>query len=321
LNRKWLALIPIGALFAALWSVRLPYYSEGPGPARDVEPLIRVTGHRQFGSGGHFILTSVSFQSLNVFQALGAWVDPRRSIVSENLFLAPGETEQQENVRAQSEMDQSKIDAAIVVLSRIAGYPRAHGRGVLVENVGSGCPADGKLFPGDRIERIDGHPILSVQEFKRVLAHRPAEAPVHIHGTAGGEAFDVTLVRRPCAGIERPLIGVTDVPTFPFGVSISSGDIGGPSAGLMWALGLDDLLTPGDLTGGRTIAGTGTIAPDGSVGPIGGVGDKVAAAKAAGAKVFLVPAGNLAEARAGSEGVRLVPVKSFAQALSYLRRP
>jgi Lon-like protease len=318
-HRKLLAIVPIAALLAVAWSVKIPYYSEGPGPAEDVEPLIHVEGHRLFASGGHFILTSVSFASLNVFQAIGAWLDPTRSVVPETVFIAPGETEQQANQRAISQMDQSKIDATYVVLSRLAGYPRAHGRGVLVEAVGAGCPAEGKLFPGDRIDRLDGRPILSLDQFQRMLVHIPAGRPIRLHGTAGGEAFTVQLTRHPCTGSKRPLIGIYDVATFPFGITISSGDIGGPSAGLMWALGLYDLLTPGDLTGGRIVAGTGEIARDGTVEPIGGVQDKIAAARAAGAKVFLVPVANLAEARTVSGDLKLVPVRTFSQALAYLR--
>ena len=90
----------------------------------------------------------------------------------------------------------------------------------------------------------------------------------------------------------------------------------------MWALGLYDLLTPGDLTGGRTIAGTGQIAVDGAVIPIDGVQEKIAAAADAGAKVFLVPEGNLKAARSGGDhGLELVPVSSFDDALAYLQRP
>jgi PDZ domain-containing protein len=319
-NRRLAALIPLAALLITAWSVQLPYYSEGPGPARDVQPLIRVRGHETFPSGGHFILTSVSFHSLNVFQAVAAWLDPARSILSEDLFLAPGETVQQADQRSLSEMDQSKIDAAYVVLSRLAGYPRAHGRGVLVETVyGPDCPATGKLFPGDRIDEVDGHAILSTEDFDRQLERIPLAKPVHLHGTAGGEDFDVSMVRRVCAGSDRPLIGISSIATFPFRVTISSGDIGGPSAGLMWALGLYDLLTPGDLTGGDTVAGTGVIEPDGTVGPIGGVQDKIAAARASGADVFILPQGNLAEARPAAHGLRLVPVRRFGQALAFLR--
>jgi PDZ domain-containing protein len=107
--------------------------------------------------------------------------------------------------------------------------------------------------------------------------------------------------------------------SFPFDVQISSGEIGGPSAGLMWALGLYDLLTPGDLTGGRTIAGTGQIALDGTVIPIGGIEEKLTAAADAGATVFLVPQGNMEAARAsGGHGLELVPVATFDDARAYL---
>src|SRR5205823_2410417 len=133
MTRKLAALVPIGALVVAMWAVRLPWYSEGPGPARDVEPLISVGSHQTYPSAGHFILTSVSFLDLNVFGAIRAWLDPNVSIVPQTTLVAPGETEQQANQRAVSDMDESKIDAAIVVLSRLAGYPKAHGRGVLVE--------------------------------------------------------------------------------------------------------------------------------------------------------------------------------------------
>src|ERR671936_533992 len=122
MTRKLWVLVPVAALFAALWTVKLPYYAGGPGPAREGEPLIHITGDQEFASTGRFILTSVSFQSLNVFQAVGAWLDPARSVVSQSVFIAPGETEQQANERAISDMDESKIDAAYVVLSRLAGY-------------------------------------------------------------------------------------------------------------------------------------------------------------------------------------------------------
>jgi Lon-like protease len=329
MTRKLAAIVPIGALLVAMWAVRLPYYSEGPGPAKDVEPLISVGTKQTFPSAGHFILTSVSFLTLNTFGAIAAWLDPNKSIVPQSALIAPGETQQQANQRAVSDMDQSKIDAAIVVLSRLAGYPKNHGRGVLVEGYpilretgypDQRCPATGRLFPGDVIDSVNGTPTPSVQALNHVLDAIPVSKPVTIHGAAGGQAFNVTVRRRPCADSKRPLIGIDTEPTFPFHISISSGDIGGPSAGLMWALGLYDVLTPGDLTGGRIVAGTGEIEPNGQILPIGGVQKKVAAARAAGATVFLVPAGqNYRDARKVAGDITLVPVKSFGQALDYLR--
>jgi len=312
--------VPIAALLIALTEVTLPYYAEGPGPAKEVEPLIHVSGRQVFASNGKFVLTSVSGAPVNLFQAIGALMNPTKVLVSENLFVFPGESQQQASNRAFSEMDESKLDATSVVLARVAGYPKSHGPGVLVENVFAGCPAVGRLFVGDLILSVDGASIASEVDFERRLGAIPNGQPLRITGTAGGKRFTITLTRRPCAQSRRPLLGITTIANFPFHVSISSGDIGGPSAGLMWALGLYDLLTPGDLARGRVIAGTGVINPvDGSVGPIGGVRDKIAGAKASGAKVFLVPKGNLAEARPAAQGITLVPVASFRQALDNLR--
>jgi Lon-like protease len=311
--------VPVATLLIVLTEVTFPYWSEGPGPAREVESLIRVSGHQVFQSEGTFILTSVSGHPLNLFQVLGAWIDPKRSVVSEELFVFPGESEHQADQRASSEMDQSKLDATALVLGMLAGYPKEHRGGVLVEAVGSDCPAAGRLLVGDRLESVDGTPIRSESDFERLLKFVPPARPIRLSGRAGGKAFSVTLTRMPCSGFRRPLIGINTIANFPFLVRISSGDIGGPSAGLMWALGLYDLLTPGDLAGGRTIAGTGTIDLLGRVGPIGGVRDKIVAAREEGASVFLVPNGNLREARTAAKGITLVPVKTFEDALRYLR--
>jgi PDZ domain-containing protein len=314
-----MAAIPIAAFAIALSAVPLPYFGEGPGPAREVEPLIHVTGPQRYPSEGKFVLTSVSFRSLTLPKLIAAWRDPAESVVPESLLVFPGETQQHADLRSISEMDTSKIDATYWVLSRLKGYPKDHGAGTLVEAVGSGCPADGRLFPGDLIRSVNGHDIPDVTSLDRVLKGIPTSSPLTIRVTAGGATTDVRLTRRRCGGLHRAVIGISTVPNFPFDVTISSGEIGGPSAGLMWALGLYDLLTPGDLTGGRTIAGTGTIDPQGKVGPIGGVENKIAAAENAGATAFLVPVDNLAAARTVPTHMRLVPVRTFQDALGYLR--
>jgi PDZ domain-containing protein len=317
-SRRGLAAIPIAAFVLALAAVPLPYYSEGPGPAREVEPLIHVTGPQVYPSQGKLVLTSVSFQSLTLPKLIGAWRDPAESVVPQSVLVFPGETQQHADQRSLSEMGTSEIDATYWVLSQLKGYPKDHGAGALVEAVGSECPADGRLFPGDLIRSVDGREISDVPTLDRVLKGIPASAPLSLRVTAGGSTTDVRLTRRRCGGLHRAVIGISTVPNFPFDVSISSGDIGGPSAGLMWALGLYDLLTPGDLTGGRTIAGTGTIDPTGKVGPIGGVENKIAAAQQAGASAFLVPVDNLADARTVPTDMRLVPVRTFQDALAYL---
>jgi PDZ domain-containing protein len=317
-SRRALAFIPIAAFALVLSAVPLPYYGEGPGPAREVEPLIHVTGPQLYQSKGKFVLTSVSFRTLTLPKLFGAWRDPAESVVPESLLVFPGETQEHANERSISEMDTSKIDATYWVLSRLKGYPKDHGPGALVEEVGTGCPADGRLFPGDLIQSVNGREIADDRALSRVLKDIPTAAALSIRVTAAGETATIRLTRRRCEGLHRAVIGIDTVPNFPFDVRISSGDIGGPSAGLMWALGLYDLLTPGDLAGGRTIAGTGTIDPAGHVGPIAGVENKIAAAQAAGATVFFVPVDNLADARTVPTTMRLVPVRTFQDAMDVL---
>ncbi|MGZ6545071.1 MAG: YlbL family protein [Actinomycetota bacterium] len=306
------------ALFAG-W-VQLPYYSLGPGPARQVQPLIHVTGHQEFPSHGALIMTTVSFRHLSAFGMLLAWLDPNESVVSQEQLFTPGESAAQEVRRSLTQMDQSKIDAAYVVLHQLAGYPKDHGDGALVEFVYPGCPAENQLQAGDLVHAIDGTPVHSQQGAAKALDAAPAAEPVTFTISTGGRTRDVAVTRSACiTGSSKPLIGINLIDPFPFGIQISSGDVGGPSAGLMWALGLYDILTPGDLTGGKVVAGTGTIDTQGNVGPIGGIQDKVVAAERAGAQMFLVPQANMADLRGVDTGsMRLISVSTFQQALDAL---
>ncbi|MGH3670280.1 MAG: S16 family serine protease, partial [Pseudonocardiaceae bacterium] len=105
----------------------------------------------------------------------------------------------------------------------------------------------------------------------------------------------------------------------PFTTTITLADVGGPSAGLMFALAIVDKLTPGALAGNIFVAGTGTIVPAGQVGSIGGIPLKMISAREAGATVFLVPAGNCAEAvQHVPAGLRLVRVNTLTDAVHAL---
>lgn len=312
-----LALVLAFVLSGTVW---LPLYSLGPGPAREVLPLIQVSGHPEYGSSGRFVMTSVRFRQLTALGALRAWLDPDQAVVPRSDLFTPGETRTEEHRRAISQMDQSKLDATSVVLSDLTGYPREHRPGALVEAVVPGCAADGELYPGDLIRAIDGQAIRGAAQASRLIESARSGSSLTFDIRAGGEHHLVDLRRAPCGGKDEPLVGVSLISNFPFRVLIESGDVGGPSAGLMWALGLYDLLTPGDLTAGRTIAGTGQIGLDGTVYPIGGIEEKVVAADHAGASVFLVPADNIAAARAaGDDGIVLIPVSSFQDAVDRLQ--
>jgi PDZ domain-containing protein len=304
--------------FGAGW-VPLPFFSFGPGPAREIVPLIHVDGAPTYGSSGHLVMTTIRFTQVTALGALAAWIDPEQVVVDEEVVYPPGLSPSEEEQRATSQMDQSKIDAAAVVLSEVTGYPREHGPGALVEFVGSGCPADGRLFPGDLIVRIAGERVDSRGEASRLIDAIPVGDPIRFRVDADGEMHDVAVTRGRCPGTDEPLLGVLLVEPFPFEITIESGDVGGSSAGLMWAVGLYDLLTPGDLTGGRTIAGTGTIDLDGNVGPIGGILDKVVGAREANADIMLVPRDNFDEVRDVDAGdLTLIPVSTFDEAVESL---
>ncbi len=315
-------LIPSAVLALCLSVVDLPIWVESPGGARSVLPLITIDGAPTYGSDGQLLLTTVNVGRVNVFYALRAWADPAARVISEREILPRGVTDREYDRVSLSQMDQSKIEAARVVLGRVAGYPEEHGPGALIEFVGEGCPADGRLFPGDVILEVDGEAIDSAREASRSIDAVPVGRPVAFRIDADGEVRNVRVARGRCPGEEEALLGVVLVEAFPFEISIESGDVGGPSAGLMWALALYDLLTPGDLTRGRTIAGTGTIDAEGSVGPIGAVRDKVAGAQGVEADIMLVPRSNLRELRDVDLGeLDLIAVSTFDDALEALRPP
>jgi PDZ domain-containing protein len=321
LRRKRVVLyVTIGVIAGLAVTVYVPWYAVGPGPARAVQPLIRFEDRTRYESQGSFVMTSVRYTRLTGFDMFLAWLDPDRAVVARSVLYPDGEDVQVERERSISQMDSSKLDASAVVLRAIEGYPKDHGDGVLIESVVPGCAADGELFPGDRILSIDGEPVDSYRQASRAIEAAPSGSTLTFDLSVDGDPETVDLVREPCGAEEtKPLVGVRMINSFPFQVSISSGEIGGPSAGLMWALGLYDLLTPGDLTSGRTIAGTGQIALDGTVIPIAGIEEKLVAAADAGASVFLVPQGNMRAARAsGDHGLELVPVATFDDALAYL---
>jgi PDZ domain-containing protein len=309
----------VAAAAAVGWP--LPYYSEGPGPARDVLSSIIYEGRPRYEPAGHMELTTVRYQQLTGLTALRAWIDHTLAIVPASTVYPPNVPIDVTKQRSISEMDQSKIDATAAALRALHGYPKDHGAGALIEATVSDCPADGELFPGDIITAIDGTPVRDTAQAGKLFDKIPVDQPLHFDLNVDGSVEHATFTREPCGPKREPLVGISMLDVFPFDITFSSEDIGGPSAGLMWALGLYELLTPGDLTAGRTIAGTGQIAPDGTVYPIGGIRDKVVAAERAGATLFLAPADNMAELEGVDTGdMQVVSVANLDDALAALRQ-
>ena len=319
-RRRALALAPAAALLVSLAVVQLPLFALFPGPARDVFPLIRIEGTQTSDPNGHLFLTTVSYRYVDVISAVVGWLDPAVDVVPEDAILPPGQTEEEYDRVTRSQMDESKIAASVSVLSRLTDYPDDHGHGALVQDVVEGSAADGRLFPGDLIVAAQGREIEDVDALSRAIDATEGRRRLLLRVEAGGEERRVVARPRVEDEEEGPILGVVLVESFPFDIVIESGEIGGPSAGLMWAIGLYDLLSDEDLVAGRRIAGTGAIDLRGTVLPIGGVEEKVRGAERNDATLFLVPRENLQDARAVAEDIELVAVGDLAEAVRYLTR-
>jgi PDZ domain-containing protein len=319
-----LALVVVGA------ALPVPYVALAPGPVTDTlgssggRPLISIDGHPTYPARGRLDLTTVAVSGgpddrLDLGRAVLGWVDPTVAVVPKSLVYPPGRTAKEVEAENAQEMQESQ-EAATAAALRELDIPVA--MTVAVAQVGSRVPAAGRLRPADVIRAVDGAPVTSVTTLRRVMARVRAGATVTLDVVRDGRRLAVAVPtdampdepNRARLGI-RPRNGYR----FPFRVLIRIKDVGGPSAGLMFALGIVEKLTPADVAAGRHIAGTGEIDADGVVGPIGGVQQKVVAAAATDATIFLTPAKNCAEARrVRSDGLRLVRVVDLAQALDAL---
>ncbi len=221
------------------------------------------------------------------------------------------------------QMDRSEEVAAAVALRELGYDVDAKPEGALVVAVAPDAPAAGKLEPTEVIVAVDGAPVRTPDDLRRLIAkHKPGET-VRLRVRAGGttRVVEVGTIESPDEP-GRPIVGIqveqfADI-KLPIGVEIDLGGVGGPSAGLAFALDVVEELR-GDVDRGLRVAVTGELELDGSVAPIGGVKQKVIGARRSGADVFLVPAGdNAVEARRHAGDLRIIPVESFGQALRAL---
>lgn len=309
----------------------VPYVALLPGPVTDTlgtakgeAPLIRVVGRTTYPTTGHLYLTTVEVygdpqHQPTLLSALSAWLDHTKAVVPQQLIYPPGQTDKQVEQQNAQEMEESQQHAITAALRQLGIPVRQQ---VVVAEVTKGAPAEGRLRVGDVLLSVDGTTVTDEPTLRRLISrHKPGEQ-VHLQVRRDGKTLAVTVGTVAAQdNTKRAIVGVlTDVHhTYPFTVAVDLKDVGGPSAGLMFALGIVDKLTPGDLTGGRSIAGTGTIDDTGTVGPIGGIQQKVIAAGRAGVSVFLVPAADCASARSTEHNrVELVRVDTLSTAVKAL---
>jgi PDZ domain-containing protein len=316
-------------LAAASALLPVPYVALKPGPTTNTlgqvagTELIRIDGRQTYPDKGHLDLVTVSVQGgprqrLDLVTALAGWLDDTIAVVPETSVYPKGETAEQAEKESAAEMSQSQQSATTAALRQL-GIP-VQGS-VVVAALSPQSPSAGKLQKGDVVLSVDGTPVDGGGALRDAITSKKAGDTLHLVVRRDGKRVPVTVTTVAAADDGRPIIGVStrDKVTYPFKVEISLRDVGGPSAGLMFALGIVDKLTPGSLTGGKYIAGTGTIDDQGTVGEIGGITQKMNGARHNGATVFLSPTENCAQAKATKpDGLRLVKVHTLADAVSAL---
>jgi PDZ domain-containing protein len=315
----------LGALITALLAVGvmaapLPYVVLKPGPTvntlgtQDGKDVIQVKKGQTSTSAGQLRLTTVNVQSqVELVWAISSWFSRKDAVVPRELIYPPDQTEKQVEQQNAQEWTESQQSAVTVALTKL-GYPVQ----TVVKSVTAGGAATGLLQAADVITAVDGAKVTSPTKLTDLVRAKPAGTALTIGYTRAGKAGTAKITTKAAKGSDTPRIGVEidQKQPHPFTVKIDLDQIGGPSAGLMFTLGIIDKLRPADLTGGKIIAGTGTIDDDGNVGAIGGIPQKLVGAKDAGAQIFLVPADNCAEALQNAvKGLPMAKVATVDDAL------
>ncbi|MER6834920.1 PDZ domain-containing protein [Streptomyces cellulosae] len=332
------------ALLCAGVFIPVPYAEMSPGPTvntlgeHDGEPVLQIAGRKTYPTDGHLNMTTVRVTSaeyrMNLVEAVYGWLAHDTKVVPHDTLYPDGKTEEESTQENAEEFSQSQESAKVAALKELDIPVKSW---VIVSTVVKDAPAEGKLHAGDVIKAVDGKAVKEPSDVADLVTqHKPGEDVVFTIVPAKEQAAaekekrtaerteKVTITTRASddAGEKRAVVGIsagTDH-TFPFDIDIKLADVGGPSAGLMFALGIYDKLTPGSLTGGQFVAGTGTIDDEGKVGPIGGIEMKTVGARDKGAEYFLTPADNCAAAAEGTpDGLTLVKVGTIDDALDALK--
>ena len=317
-----LALPLLIGLWVAAAFEPLPYVTYEPGVTIDVrgaeagKEIIEGDGHPAYRDHGQLRMTTVYVSQPkadnNLFELMHDWVSDEDAVYPYEAVYSRDETVEDNRRQGAAEMTTSQDAATAVALAEL-GY---HVTTVVVADVTEGAPADGRLEKNDEILEVDGAEVDSAQDVVDAVLDSSAGQPVRFVVRRDGQRREVAVTPVQKDGDPQVGIRLGSQHDFPFDVRVNiDPSIGGPSAGLMFSLGIYDTLTPGSLTGGRTIAGTGTVADSGDVGPIGGIQQKIVGARDAGAGLFLVPPANCDEAIGAPNGdMRLVKATTMHSA-------
>ena len=328
-----LAIVLVVGLTAIALRQPVPYVTFSPGPTVNVLgkynklDIISVSGRESFRDDGALRLTTVipsgpdkAKDKVSIPEVVTAWLDPDRAVYPREAIYPDSATQKSVRDESTAQMDSSQDDAVAAAL-RALNIPFK--TGVRIAQVEKGGPADGKLQTGDVVLAVDGTKVQSLEALTRLIRARPVGTEITLEVKRKSKVMERRLrTTNSTEDAQESAVRVGIEPCcydFPFDVDLNLDDsIGGPSGGLMFALGIYDVLTPGSLTDGKVIAGTGEIDAQGNVGGIGGIQQKLVGARSDGARLFLVPAANCAEvldSPADPEKMRLVKVTTLEEAI------
>ncbi len=318
-------LVLLAAAALLVWVTPSSDYLILPDRAKPLADRVAVPGEKRDDDGGGIYYVDVILRKASLLEErIGRFRPDGADLVPERAIVPPGTDfgdRRRQNLR---EMDRSQEIATAVALRELGYDVQAKPEGALVVAVADGTPAEGKIEPTDVIVAVDGKPVQTPDDLRRLVADRKVGDPVRVGVRGGGSTRTVELETAE-SPVEkgRPIIGVqveqnADI-KLPVDVDIDLGGVGGPSAGLAFALDIMEELGR-DVDRGNRVAATGEIELDGGVAPVGGLKQKTIGARRADVDVFLVPAGDNAKvARQNADGLRIIPVENFQQALRALK--
>lgn len=331
-SRRAVMLIVAGAtsllLLAAALLLPVPFVKLAPGPTfnvigeHDGQPVIQISGTETYPVTGTLDMVTVLESGgprggLTFVDAIASWLNPQDAVVPRELLFPDDESGDEVRRREAVSFSTSQSDAIAAAMNYLK---RPLSSEIVVQTVYSDSPSDGVLQPTDHLLTIDGVEITSPGQVADVVRSKPVGTTFAFGIERGGTESTVSVTSAPNpddASIPYIGIAVGVVYSAGFPIDFTLQDVGGPSAGLMFSIGIVDKLTPDDLAKGNVVAGTGTISPDGTVGAIGGIRQKLAAARNDGATLFLMPKVHCSEAEGFvPDGLTVVPVETISDGIA-----
>ncbi len=321
--KKYFPLAILVLLLSLGLFIQIDYYIVMPSRAVDLGDIISVDSSVQDDEGSFYLVT-VSQKRASPITAAYGMLHPHMDLNPIDNVIPTGMDEKEYRQLLSDNMIESRHLAQVVALRR-AGYDvDINSEGVEIVGLTDNAPADGFLFKGDIIRAVDGLPVFLATEVPLLVQDRLVGDDVTLDLERNGRNTKVTIkTGESPEDNELPILGIFIKtlpwePLLPIEITMNTGRIGGPSAGLMFVLEILNQLQPEDLTAGYDIAGTGTIDINENVGRIGGVIQKVVAAEKAGADYFLVPRSNYEQAQKVARQIELIPVDDLEEVLLFL---